>query len=48
MPRLVLGVTETSPLDVVRLLSGPALPAAGVDRLPRGELGVPELDEDAY
>lgn len=26
----------------------PALPAAPVDRLPRGELSVPELDEDPF
>jgi len=29
-------------------LAAPALPAAAVDRLPRGELGVPELDEDPF
>lgn len=35
-------------LDVFRAPPTPALPAAAVDRLPRGELGVPELDEDPF
>lgn len=35
-------------LDVLRIPPAPALPTAAVDGLPRGELGVPELDEDPY
>ncbi|MEA2188305.1 MAG: integrase/recombinase XerD [Solirubrobacteraceae bacterium] len=30
------------------IVAAPALPAAAVDRLPRGELGVPELDDDPF
>jgi integrase/recombinase XerD len=41
----VLVVTETS---LIHLPAEPALPASAVDRLPRGELGVPELDQDPY
>ena len=39
---------DVDELDVLRIPPAPALPAAAVDRLPRGELGVPELDEDPY
>ena len=39
---------DVDELDVVRIPPAPPLPAAAVDRLPRGELGVPELDEDPY
>jgi site-specific recombinase XerD len=39
---------DVDELDVLGIPSAPALPAAAIDRLPRGELGVPELDEDPY
>ena len=39
---------DVDELDVLRIPPAPPLPAAAVDRLPRGELGVPELDEDPY
>jgi site-specific recombinase XerC len=35
-------------LGLVALPPAPALPAAAVDRLPRGELGVLELDDDPF
>jgi integrase/recombinase XerD len=41
-------VTEFDAIESLRLPLAPALPTAAVDRLPRGELGVPELDEDPY
>ena len=44
----VLLVTDLAQQDVFRMPPAPALPAAAVDRLPRGELGVPELDADPY
>jgi site-specific recombinase XerD len=39
---------DVDQLDVVRIPPAPVLPGAAVDRLPRGELGVPELDEDPF
>jgi integrase/recombinase XerD len=44
----VASVTEVSELDVLRPEAAPALPAAAVERLPRGELGIPELDDDPF
>jgi integrase/recombinase XerD len=44
----VLVVTDLAQRDVFRMPPAPTLPAAAVDRLPRGELGVLELDEDPY
>jgi hypothetical protein len=44
----VLCVTEIAQRDVFRMPPAPALPTAAVDRLPRGELGVTELDEDPF
>ena len=46
-------VSEASELDVVPAAAAPPapapeLPAAAVERLPRGELGVPELDADPF
>ena len=45
-------MTEASELDVLRPAAAPALPAplpaAAVERLPRGELGIPELDADPF
>lgn len=43
-------MTEADDLDlgILRPALAPALPAAAVDRLPRGELGIPELDEDPF
>jgi site-specific recombinase XerD len=35
-------------LDVLRIPPAPALPAAAVDRLPRGQLGIPNPDEDPF
>jgi site-specific recombinase XerD len=43
--RDVDGLNAPEPLG---LAVAPALPAAAVDRLPRGELGVPEVDEDPF
>jgi integrase/recombinase XerD len=39
---------EIAELDAFHPPPAPALPAAAVARLPRGELGVPELDDDPY
>ena len=39
---------DVDELTVLRIPPAPALSAAAVDRLPRGELGVPELDDDPY
>jgi hypothetical protein len=44
----VLGVTEISKRDVFRMPPAPALPTVAVARLPRGEFGVTELDEDPF
>ena len=44
-------VDDAGELGVIALPAvpaAPALPAAAVDRLPRGELGIPELDEDPF
>ena len=41
-------VSEARELDVLRPAAAPALPAAAVERLPRGELGIPELDDDPF
>jgi hypothetical protein len=43
----VLVVTEIDAIEPLRLPVAPALPTAA-DRLPRGELGVSELDEDPF
>ena len=42
----VLG--DVDELEVLRIPPALALPAAAVARPPRGELGVPELDEDPF
>jgi hypothetical protein len=42
----VLGVTDLAQRDVFLMPPAPALPAAAVARLPHGELGVDDLDED--
>ena len=47
-PSSVHGVIEIDALEPFRLPAAPALPATAVDRLPRGELGVPALDEDPF
>ncbi|MCA1700040.1 MAG: hypothetical protein LC790_14515 [Actinobacteria bacterium] len=39
---------DVGELGVVARPAAPALPAAAVERLPRGELGVPELDGDPF
>jgi hypothetical protein len=44
----VAAVTEATELDVLQPMAAPALPAAALDRLPRSELGVPELDDDSF
>jgi site-specific recombinase XerD len=41
-------VNDYGALEPLRLPLAPALPAAAVERLPRGELGGPELDEDPF
>jgi integrase/recombinase XerD len=41
-------VIEVDALQPLRLPDAPALPPTAVDRLPRGEFGVPELEEDPY
>ena len=46
-PERSLAVNGVDELAVIAV-AAPALPAAAVDRLPRGELGVPELDEDPF
>jgi integrase/recombinase XerD len=47
-PSSAAAVTEASELDVLGPAAVPALPAAAVDRLPRGELGIREVDEDPF
>ena len=56
-PSTVAPVSEARELDVdvvgpvgapAALPASPELPAAAVERLPRGELGIPELDEDPF
>jgi hypothetical protein len=44
----VAAVTEATELDVLGPAATPALPAAAVERLPRGELGIAELDADPF
>ena len=39
---------DVDELNVLRIPPAPALPTAAVARLPRGELGVPELDDDPF
>ena len=39
---------DVDELNVQRIPPAPALPTAAVARLPRGELGVPELDDDPF
>ena len=46
--RLAPALANVDELDVLRIPPAPALPAGAVDRLPRGELGIPELDEDPF
>ena len=48
LPSSVASITEASELDVLRPAVVPTLPAAAVERLPRGELGIPELDDDPF
>jgi integrase/recombinase XerD len=44
----VLVVTDLEQRDVFLMPPAPALPTVAVDRLPRGELGVDELDADPF
>jgi integrase/recombinase XerD len=44
----VIEIDARQALQPLRLTDAPALPATAVDRLPRGELGVAEFDEDPY
>jgi hypothetical protein len=44
----VLVVSEIAQRDVFCMPAAPALPVAAVDRLPHGELGVDELDQDPF
>ena len=39
---------DVNELGLIALPPAPGLPTAAVDRLPRGELGVPELDADPF